>query len=93
MHYTFSFYIFQHPFLHALAITYSSCVEYLIQHWFFTLAAEQNFRLFGDDAKDAFIHSQSPEVPTLMTIDIQYYEWYLDQFKIKFDKSRVLLVL
>ena len=81
------------PLLHALAKTYSSCVEHPIQRQFLALAAQQNFRLFGGDAKDAFAHSPSPEVPTFMMIDNQYYEWYLNRFKIKLDKSRVLPVL
>ena len=42
------------------------------------LAAEQNFLLFGGDAKDSFAHSPAPKVPTYMMIDNQYYEWYLN---------------
>ena len=57
------------------------------------LAAEQNFLLFGGDAKDAFAHSLAPEVPTFMMIDKQCYEWYLHKFGKKLDKSRVLPVL
>ena len=81
------------PILHALAKTYSSCVEHPIQRQFLALAAEQNFLLFGGDAKDAFAHSPAPEVPTYMMIDNQYYEWYLFCFGKKLDKSRVLPVL
>ena len=68
-------------------------MEHPIQQQFLALAAQQNFCLFGGDAKDAFAHSPSPEVPTFMMIDNQYYKWYLDRFKIKLDKSRVLPVL
>ena len=81
------------PLLYALSKTYSSCVEHLIQRRVFALAAEQNFLLFGGDTKDAFAHPPSPEVPTFMIIDNQYYEWYFERFKIKLDKSRVLPVL
>ena len=81
------------PLLHALAKTHSSCVEQPIQRQFLALAAEQNFLLFGGDAKDAFAHSPAPEVPTFMMIDNQYYEWYLYKFKKKLDRSGVLLVL
>ena len=42
---------------------------------------------------DEFAHSPAPEVPTFMMIDNQYYEWYLDQFGKKLDKSRVLPIL
>ena len=81
------------PLLHALAKTYSSCVEHPIQRQFLALAAEQNFLLFIGNAKYAFAHSPSPQVPTFMMIDNHYYEWYFDRFKIKLDKSRVLPVL
>ena len=81
------------PILHALAKTYSSCVEHPIQRQFLALAAEQNFLLFGGNAKDAFARSPAPEVPTYMMIDNQYYKWYLHRFGTKFDKSRVIPVL
>ena len=81
------------PILHALAKTYSSCVEHPIQQQFFALAAEQNFLLFGGDTKDAFAHSPAPEAPIFMMINNQYYEWYLHKFGMKLDKSRVLPVL
>ena len=45
------------PMLHALASTYSSCVEHPIQRLFFAIAAELNLRIYGDDAKDAYAHS------------------------------------
>ena len=61
----------------------SSCVEHPIQQQFLALAAEQNFLLFGGDAKDAFAHSPAPEVPTFMMIDNQYSEWYFYKFKKK----------
>ena len=81
------------PILHALAKTYSSCVEHPIQRQFLALAAQQNFLLFGGDAKDAFAHSPAPEVPTYMTIDNQYYDWYFHKFNKRLDRSRVLPVL
>ena len=66
--------------MHALAKTYSSCVEHPIRREFLALAAEKNFLLFGGDAKDAFAHSPVPEVPEFMMIDNQYYEWYFHCF-------------
>ena len=81
------------PILHALTKVSSSCVEHPIQWQFFALAAEQNYQLFSGDAKDAFAHSPSPEVPTFMIISNQYYAWYLHCFGKKLDKSRVLPVL
>ena len=60
--------------LQALAKTCSSYLEYPIQRQILALAVEKNFLLFGGNANDAFAHSPSPEVPTYMTIDNQYYE-------------------
>ena len=45
----------------------------------FPLAAELNLMCFGGDVKDTFLHWLSPEVPTFMTINNQYYEWYFDK--------------
>ena len=39
------------PILHALAKTYSSCVEHPFQLQFLALTAAQNFFLYGEDAK------------------------------------------
>ena len=68
-------------------------MEHLIQQQFLALAAEQNFLLFGGDTKDAFAHSPSPEVPIFMTIDSQYFEWDLNKFGKRLDKSCFLPVL
>ena len=78
------------PLLHALAKTYSSCVEDPIQRRFLALAAEQNFLFFDCDTKDTFAHFPSLKVPTFITIDSQYYKWYLDKLGKRLDKSRVL---
>ena len=75
------------PILHALAKTYSPSVEHPIQRQFLALPTEQKFLFFGGDTKDTFAHSPSPEVPTFMTIDSQYYEQYLDKFGKRLDKS------
>ena len=53
-------------------------MEYPISQQFFALAANQNFRRFGADVKEKNSLSLSPKVPTLILIDNQYYEWYLD---------------
>ena len=59
--------------LHELAKTYSFCVEYPVKQLFLYLGAKQNFLLFSGDTKDAFAHLLSPEPPTFMTIDNQYF--------------------
>ena len=64
------------PMLHALASTYSSCVEHPIQRLFFGIAAARNLRVYGGDAKDAYAHSPGPSIPTYVSIDGQYSDWY-----------------
>ena len=81
------------PILHALTKTCSACFEHPIQRQLFALAAELTFLLSCWDAKDAFVNSQAPEVPTFMMIDNQYYEWHFHCFRKKLDKSCVLPVL
>ena len=51
-------------------------MELPIQQQFFVFAvvAEQNFCLFGGDTKETFAHSLSPEAPTFMMIENQYFE-------------------
>ena len=72
------------PALHGIASTYSSCVEQPIQRLFFALSA---------DATDAYAHSPPPQVPTYVSIDDAYAEWYESRFGIKIDRSYVLPVL
>ena len=80
--------------LHALASTYSSCVEHPIQRLFFAIAAELNLRIYGGDAKDAYAHSPGPEVPTFVSIDDQYSDWYTYRNEGKtIDRRKVLPVL
>lgn len=80
------------PILHALAMTYSSCVEHPIQRLFFAISAQLNLKIYGGDAKDAFAHSPGPAVPTYMSIDDAFSKWYEDKFGKKLDRSMVLPV-
>ena len=48
------------PILHALAMTYSSCVDHPIQRLFFSIAAQRNLKVYGGDAKDAYASFASP---------------------------------
>ena len=50
------------PLLHAIAKTYSSCVEQPVQRMFIALSALLGHSLFGGDAKDAFAHSPPPQL-------------------------------
>lgn len=80
------------PTLHALARTYSSCVEQPIQRLFLALAAIENNLLFSGDAKDAYAHSPPPDIPTFVSIDAAYADWYEWKFNKKIDRTHVLPV-
>ena len=81
------------PLLHAIAMTYSSCVEHPIQRLFFAIAANLNLKVFGGDAKDAYGHSPGPEIPTYISIDDQYADWYKYKHGHDIDRRKVLPVL
>ena len=81
------------PLLHALAQTYSSCVEHPIQRLYLALAASLNLKIYGADAKDAYGHSPGPEIPTYMYIDDAYAEWYEEKYGVPIDRRKVLPVL
>ena len=81
------------PTLHALAMTYSSCVEHPIQRLFFGIAAQKGLKVYGGDAKDAYGHSPGPEIPTYMKIDNQYADWYFHKYGKQINRNKVLPVL
>ena len=81
------------PILHGLISTYSSCVEQPIQRMFLSLAASLGYNVYGGDALDAFAHSPPPVVPTYVSIDDAYADWYLWKTGQKIDRSKVLPVL
>jgi len=81
------------PLLHALSLTYSSCVEHPVQRLFLAIAADLDLKLYGGDAKDAYAHSPGPELPTYMSIDDQYADWYKFKFGKTIDRKQVLPVL
>ena len=80
------------PMLHAIASTYSSCVEQPVQCMFFALVAQLGYKVFGGDATDAFAHSPPPDRLTYVAIDDSYAEWYQEHFGITLDHSMVLPV-
>ena len=81
------------PILHAIATTYSSCVDQAVQRLFFALAAHENYKVYGGDAQDAYAHSPSPETPTFVKIDDQYADWYKARYGKPVDRTMVLPVL
>jgi hypothetical protein len=78
------------PQLHALANTWSSCVEQPIQRIFLALCASQGLTIYGGDVTDAYAHSPSPEVPTYLSIDDAYADWYEKKFKKTLNRRWVL---
>ncbi|KAG7373304.1 reverse transcriptase RNA-dependent DNA polymerase [Nitzschia inconspicua] len=81
------------PALHAIAATYSSCVEQPVQRLFYALAARLGYRTYGGDAQDAFAHSPGPKIPTYVYIDDAYADWYFARFGTHLDRRLVLPVL
>jgi hypothetical protein len=59
---------------------------------FLSLAANLNLKIYGGDAKDAYGHSPGPEIPTYMTIDDAYAEWYEHKFGKPINRKMVLPV-
>jgi hypothetical protein len=68
------------PQLHAVASTYSSCVEQPIQQLFFALSAQEEFQVYGGDAVDAYAHSPPSPHATYVAVDDAYIEWFHLQF-------------
>ena len=52
-----------------------------------------NHCLYGGDAKDACAYSPPPSIPTFVSINDPYAEWYKDRFGQELDRSLVLPVL
>ena len=77
--------------LYALASTYSSCVEHPVQRLFFAIAVDMNLRIYGGDAKDAYAHSPGPEIPTYVSIDDQYSDWYTYRYEGKTVNRRKII--
>ena len=82
------------PQLHGVTSTYSLCVEQPIQRLFFALMSTlKGYKIYGGDAKDAFAHSPPPTIPTFVSIDDAYAEWYKWKYNVDLDRSKVLPVL
>jgi hypothetical protein len=81
------------PRLHAMAQTYASCIEQPVFRLFLALSASLNYLIYGGDAQDAFAHSPAPTVPTFVSIDDAYSDWYFDKYGIRLARGLVLPVL
>ena len=67
------------PQLHAVASTWSSCVELPVQRIFLGIAADLGNTIYGGDATDAYAHAPSPN-DTFLTVDDAYLEWFRKKF-------------
>ena len=76
--------------MHALAQTYSACVEKHVQRLFLALAAKDNLVIYQGDASDAYAHSPPPTVDAYLSIDNQYADWYKKRFGTSIDRQKVL---
>ena len=79
------------PQLHAVASTWSSCVELPIQRLFLRMCANSGLTIYGGDAIDAYVHSHAPN-DTYFVVDNAYAEWYKDVKGIEISKRQVLPV-
>ena len=79
------------PQLHAVASTWSSCVELPVQRLFLGICADAGLTIYCSDATDAYAHSPAPN-DTYLQVDDAYAEWYNNKFKGKINKRMVLPV-
>ena len=73
------------PQLHAVASTWSSCVQMPVLRAFLGMSATLDLKLYSGDAKDAYAHSDPPDMRTYLSIDNAYTEWYEKKFQTKID--------
>ena len=73
------------PQLHAVASTWSSCVELPVQQVFLGKASDLGLKVYGGDATDAYAHSPASSDP-YVAIDDAYADWYKDTLVKKIKK-------
>ena len=79
------------PQLHAVASTWSSCVELPVQRLFMGLCADMGLTIYGSDAIDAYVHSPAPSY-TYLAIEDAYVNWYFKKHGEQISKRMVLPV-
>ena len=75
------------PALHAVASTWSSCVELPVQRLFLGISAALNLTIYGGDATDAYAHALASDIPTYLQVDEAYEEWWNETAKLR-DKPK-----
>ena len=62
-------------------------------HLFFAIMATlEGYRIYAGDATDAYAHSPPPAIPTFVSIDDVYADWYKWKFGKEIDHRKVLPV-
>ena len=79
------------PCLHAVASTWSSCVELPLQQLFLGICANAGLTIYSGDATNIYVHSPSPN-DTYLQVEDMYAKWYNNKFKEKISKRKVLPV-
>ena len=79
------------PQLHAVASTWSLCIELPIQRLFLGICAQSGLTIYGGDATDAYAHSPAPN-DTYLALNDAYSEWYKDTKGIEISKRKVMPV-
>ena len=79
------------PQLHAVASTWSLCVELPVQRLFMGLCADMGLTIYGGNATDAYAHSPAPN-DTYLAIDDAYADWYYKKKGEHISKQMVLPV-
>ena len=79
------------PQLHAIASTWSSCIELLVQRLFMGLCADMGLTIYGGNATDAYAHSPAPN-DNYLAVDDAYADWYYKKKGEHISKRMVLPV-
>ena len=81
------------PRLHAIASTWSSCVEMPIQRLFLAIAASEGYTVYGADVIDAYAHAAATGIKTCLTCDDAHREWACKALGKEVPKGHVMEVL
>ena len=79
--------------LRELNLTYSTCVEHPLQRLFLAIDFHLDPHIYGGYVSDVFLHIPVPYVPTFVSIDEQFSDWYRHKFGKNIVKDKVIYVL
>ena len=75
--------------LHAVASTWSSCIELPIQHLFLGIFADAGLTIYDGNVMNVYTHSPVLK-NTYLQVEEAYAEWCRDKYKTKLSKRMVL---